>query len=126
MDGLTFEIDGERFNNFTGFIAEFNRGFVSLVGGKWNGNLDAFTDYLSWADQRSTIRWLHSEKSRSDLGHDAMAEWLSGNLLRCHSSNRSSVQIRLEKAENGMGQTLFEWLVEIIRENAEYIDLKLE
>jgi hypothetical protein len=126
MEGLTFEIDGERFDDFTGFVAEFNRSFVSHVGGNWKGNLDAFNDYLSWGDQRSTIRWLHSEKSRTDLGHEAIAAWLSDNLLRCHPTNRSAVQDRLKKAENGLGPTLFEWLVEIIEENTEYVELKLE
>lgn len=126
MEGPNFEIDGERFDDFAGFIVEFNRGFVSQVGGNWKGNLDAFNDYLSWGDDRSTIRWLSSEKSRMDLGHDAMVEWLSGNLLRCHPTNRSSVQARLKNAENGLGPTLFEWLVEIIRENTEYVDLSLE
>jgi hypothetical protein len=30
------------------FIAAFNEGFIRRVGGQWNGNLDAFHDYLSW------------------------------------------------------------------------------
>ncbi|MFN3151918.1 hypothetical protein [Bremerella sp.] len=126
MTEQTFHIDGERFDDFPGFIAEFNRGFVSHVGGQWNGNMDAFNDYLYWGDQGSTIRWMHSNKSRDDLGHDAMAQWLAENLLRCHPANRSSVQARLDQARNGLGPTLFEWLVEIIDENSEFVDLVLE
>ena len=30
------------------FIAACNEGFVRQVGGEWNGNLDAFNDYLWW------------------------------------------------------------------------------
>jgi hypothetical protein len=29
------------------FIAAFNEGFMRPVSGEWNGNLDAFHDYLS-------------------------------------------------------------------------------
>ena len=28
-----------------------NIGFVGQVGGKWNGNLDAFNDYLTWPEE---------------------------------------------------------------------------
>jgi hypothetical protein len=34
------------------FIAAFNKGFVREVGeDEWNGNLDAFNDYLWWPDE---------------------------------------------------------------------------
>ncbi len=33
------------------FIAAFNSGFISKIGGEWNGNLDAFNDYLWWPDE---------------------------------------------------------------------------
>ena len=56
MDRTSFEIDGNNFQNFTGLVAEFNRGFVSHVGGRWNGNLGAFNDYLSWTDAHATNR----------------------------------------------------------------------
>ena len=113
------------FSDFAGFIIEFNRGFVSHVGGDWNGNLDAFNDYLSWADDRCTIRWLNADKSQTDLGHSAMADWLTGNLTRCHPTNRAGVQQRLDAATAGSGQTLFDWLVVIIRENSDFVELQL-
>ena len=125
MDRTTFEIDGNNFQDFAGFVAEFNRGFVSHVGGKWNGNLDAFNDYLSWTDSLSNIRWSNSAKSRNDLGYHAMAEWLSDNLLECHPSNRASVQRRLDEAKTQSGPTLFDTVVEIMLENAEYVTLLL-
>ena len=126
MAQTVYEIDGANFSDFAGFITEFNRGFVSHVGGNWKGNLDAFNDYLSWADDRCTIHWLNADKSRADLGHSAMADWLTDNLTRCHPSNRDGVQLRLDAANAGTGQTLFDWLVEIIRENSDFVDLKLE
>jgi hypothetical protein len=33
------------------FTAAFNEGFVRPVGGEWDGNLDAFNDYLWWPDE---------------------------------------------------------------------------
>jgi len=37
--------------SFEDFIAAFNEGFCRHVGGHWNGNLNAFNDYLSWPDE---------------------------------------------------------------------------
>lgn len=34
--------------SFADFVAAFNAGMIHSVGGHWNGNLDAFNDYLSW------------------------------------------------------------------------------
>lgn len=49
-----FEMDAKNFDDFDGFIAEFNRVFISGVGGQWDGNLDAPHDYFGWA--RGTVR----------------------------------------------------------------------
>jgi hypothetical protein len=125
MNQRIFEINGNNFDDFSSFIVEFNRCFVSHVGGKWQGNLDAFNDYLSWMDQRCTIRWLNSSKSEKDLGYESMVSWLSRNLETCHPSNRLTVQARLEDAINGHGPTLFEWIVQIIRDTDDYVDLQL-
>ena len=122
----TFEIDGNNFNDFAGFIVEFNRCFVCYVGGHWQGNIDAFNDYLSWTDERCTIRWLNSSKSSIDLGHESMATWLRKNLETCHPSNVKSGRERLENAMTGRGPTLFEWIVDIIRENGDNVDFLLD
>lgn len=126
MVQTVYEINGANFSDFAGFIVEFNRGFINHVGGNWNGNLDAFNDYLSWADDRCTIRWVNSAKSRDDLGHTAMADWLVDKLTHCHPSHRAGVQQRLNTAKARTGQTLFEWLVDIIEHNSEFVDLELD
>lgn len=125
MNRQTFEIDGNNFNDFPGFIVEFNRCFVSHVGGDWHGNLDAFNDYLSWTDGRCTICWRNSSKSAIDLGYESMASWLRKNLESCHPSNKVARQARLENALNRRGPTLFDWIVEIMRQNGDYVDLIL-
>jgi hypothetical protein len=56
-----------------------------------------------------------------------MARWLRNKLAQCQpdAPGLSKWQQELEDAENGRGRTLFEWLVEIIREHQQ-IDLRLE
>ncbi|PHS11627.1 MAG: barnase inhibitor [Blastopirellula sp.] len=121
-----FEIDGASFNDFAGFIDEFNRGYVAHVDGDWKGNLDAFNDYLCWHEERYFLRWRNSNKSQSDLGYAAMANWLKNNITQCHPSNRLSVEKRLKAAQEHQGPTLFDWLVEIIQENQEWVELILD
>jgi hypothetical protein len=38
-------------------------------------------------------------------------------LAECHPLNRDTVSIELAHARNGAGPTVFDWLVEIIREH---------
>jgi hypothetical protein len=46
-----FIVDVSAAGSWGDFIAAFNTGFVSHVGGKWNGNLDALNDYLFWPEK---------------------------------------------------------------------------
>ena len=47
-----YVVDLSAVTSWTDFIAAFNEGFVEQVGGSgWNGNLDAFNDYLWWPDE---------------------------------------------------------------------------
>lgn len=125
MSKPIYQIDGNHFDDFAGFIVEMNRGYISHVGGNWEGNLDAFHDYFSWSDQPLVLRWRNSAKSQKDFGYEAMTDWLRGNLERCHPANRTSVEARLALAENRSGPTLFDWLVEIVRENEWNCELEL-
>jgi Barstar (barnase inhibitor) len=43
-----YVVDLSAVTSWADFIAAFNEGFVQPVGGDWNGNLDAFNDYLWW------------------------------------------------------------------------------
>lgn len=45
-----FRIDCSKVDSYEDFIEAFNIGMIRSVGGEWNGNLDAFNDYLSWPD----------------------------------------------------------------------------
>lgn len=39
--------------SFDEFIGAFNAGMIRSIGGRWNGNLDALNDYLSWPEPDS-------------------------------------------------------------------------
>lgn len=111
-------IDGACFSDFDGFAREFSR----LVDGyMWRGSLDAFNDILGGGfgtpDNGWVLRWLNSELSRSALGYEATARRLQQLLGTCHPSNRPAIQAQLLRAKRGEGATLFDEIVEIIRDH---------
>jgi hypothetical protein len=55
-----------------------------------------------------------------------MAKWLEERVRSCHPLNVPEMQRRLEAARRGEGETMFDLLVEIIRDNSEYVTLRLE
>ncbi|OXM54897.1 barstar family protein [Amycolatopsis alba] len=109
-------IDGSRFSDFDGFAREFSR---LLSDYTWRGNLDAFNDLLRGGygtpETGWVLRWLHSEPSRSALGHAETIRRLERLVLTCHPSNRPDFQARIDSARRGEGPTLFDEIVSIIR-----------
>ncbi len=111
-------IDGSRFDDLSGFAHEFS----SLLDDyTWTDNLDAFNDILRGGfgtpDGGFVLQWRHSERSREALGWEATTAWLARTLERCHPSNRESVRKQLAAARRHTGSTVFDWIVEIIREH---------
>jgi hypothetical protein len=111
-------IDGARFSDFDGFTREFSR---LLVNYTWRGNLDAFNDLLRGGfgtpENGWVLRWLNSELSRSALGYEATIQWLDMLVLTCHPSQRPKIEGRIRRAQRGQGPTLFDEIVQIIREH---------
>lgn len=58
-----YRINLSRIETFQDFINAFNAGMIETVGGKWNGNLNAFNDYLYWPEPHPyelvLIGWTH-------------------------------------------------------------------
>jgi hypothetical protein len=105
-------------HSFPDFVAAVNEGLVRPAGGEWNGNLDAFNDYLSWSEEEEyEIELLGSAQCAVALGHEAMAEWLRERVVNCHPSNIEAMRTRLAAAEAGQGHTLFDALCEIVADN---------
>lgn len=109
-------IDGAHFSDFDGFTREFSR---LLCNYEWRGTLDAFNDLLRGGfgtpENGWVLRWLNSELSRTALGYEATTRRLERLLLACHPSNRSTIEARISCARSGQGSTLFDEIVDIIR-----------
>lgn len=111
-------VDGTRFSDLDGFAREFSR---LLSGYTWQGNLDALNDVLrggygtpahGWV-----LRWVASETSRAALGHPETARRLERLLPSVDPSNRAAAEARLDEARRGEGPTLFDGIVDIIRDH---------
>ncbi len=115
-----FTADASNVRSFGDFVDAANAGFIELIGGKWNGNLDAFNDYLSWPEESEyELELLGAADCARSLGHAAQAAWLRDHLETCHPSNRPDFQARLALAEAQRGETLFDVLKEIIEANSD-------
>lgn len=113
-----FTIDGRQVMSFDDFVAAMNAGLIEGVGGLWNGNLDAFNDYLSWPEEQEyEIELVGAAGLAQHLGHVAQAAWLRTHLQMCHPSNVTEMESRLALAAVGQGETLFDVVKEIIANN---------
>jgi hypothetical protein len=111
-------IDGAVFSDFEGFAREFTR---LLDDYTWHGDLDAFNDILRGGfgtpEDGWVLRWLNSKLSRAALGYEATARRLEGLLGTCHPANRARIETSIARARRGEGRTLFDEIVDIIRDH---------
>lgn len=114
-------LDGCRFSTLEEFYDEVSRVLIPNV--RWGRNLDAFDDILRGGfgtpEEGFQIRWVNVRLSRDRLGYTETARQLKLRLERCHPSNRADVSQDLRRAEQREGRTVFDWLVEIIRDHGE-------
>jgi hypothetical protein len=119
MDRPVYEIDGRDFSTLDEFYAVFDR--VLVPGTSWGHNLDAFNDVLRGGfgtpEGGFVLRWANAAESRIRLGYPETVRQLRLRLARCHPSNRAAVAGDLARAEAGTGPTVFDWLVEMIRDH---------
>ena len=114
-----YVIDGSQFST----LEEFARHFSARVlkDHHWNGNLDAFNDILRGGfgtpEEGFSIVWYNSRMSRAALGYGETVTQLERRLSTCHPANRERVAGELDTAKRGEGPTVFDWLVEIIRDH---------
>ena len=117
MSKPSYEIDGSRFSTLEGFFEEVSS--VLIPGADWGKNLDAFNDILRGGfgtpDGGFILKWKNSNLSRERLGYAETVCQLERRLQHCHPSNRTHVSGDLTNAKSGIGPTVFEWLIEIIR-----------
>jgi RNAse (barnase) inhibitor barstar len=122
-----YVIDGSVFRTLEESAAEFTR--VLGLTSPWNGNLDAFNDFLRGGfgtpDEGFVLIWRNSGLSKDRLGYVETSRWLEEDLKTCHPANVPSLHARLTGARRHEGGTLFDTLVEIIRDH-DNIELRLE
>src|SRR3569833_308211 len=119
MTKKTYQIDGTTFSTLEDFYGEVSR--VLIPGSDWGRNLDAFNDILRGGfgtpEGGFILRWDNAQLSREKLGYGETMRYLQQKLKTCHPSNRYDVTQDIEAARNKKGQTLFDILVEIIRDH---------
>ena len=125
MSQLMLRIEGSKVHDFSTFIEEFNRVY-SRFDVRWDGNLDAFNDYLAWPDEKYVLVWGQSGLSRAGLGYVELVKWLEERVQHCHPAGVSSMRERLEAAKLGRGQTMFDLIIELIESNSDYVQLRME
>jgi hypothetical protein len=117
MAKIEYEIDGLDFGTLEGFYDIISRALIP--GAWWGRNLDAFNDILRGGfgtpEGGFVLRWKISAVSRDRLGYPETVRQLKHRLARCHPTKRRFVRKDLQRAERGVGPTVFDWLVEIIR-----------
>jgi RNAse (barnase) inhibitor barstar len=114
-----YVIDGEQFSTLEEFAACFSRHV--LRDHHWNGNLDAFNDILRGGfgtpEEGFCLVWRNAERSKQLLGYGETTRQLELRLAKCHPANKSAIAAELEAATLRKGQTVFDWLIEIIRQH---------
>jgi hypothetical protein len=106
-----------RFSSLEGFYDAVSMHLIPNAD--WGKNLDAFNDILRGGfgtpSEGFVIRWRNSHISRERLGFPETIRQLRTRLEQCHPKNRGDVARQLLLAEAQQGQTVFDWLVDIIR-----------
>jgi RNAse (barnase) inhibitor barstar len=114
-----YEIDGNEFATLEEFFDVVSR--VLIPGAEWGHNLDAFNDILRGGfgtpEGGFVLRWGNSPGSRERLGYVETIRQLEDHLICCHPSNRPSIVEDIQRAREGVGSTVFDWLVEIIQDH---------
>ena len=120
-------VEGSAFHTLDEAAAEFTRALA--LTSPWEGSLDALNDVLYGGFGTPAggfvLVWRDSDLSRERLGYPATTAWLEARVRRGPPYDVALLSGRLEAARRGEGQTLFDVVVEIIRDHPE-IELRLE
>jgi RNAse (barnase) inhibitor barstar len=129
-------IDGNNFSNAKELDLEFKKILTKDIDwinySESNGlNLDSLNDFLQGGfgvfevDDSIKITWLHSQKSKDDLGKDETITYLKQILVKSHPSAHEKIEQQIKLMEVDQGKTLFDMVVEVIKEH-DHIELVLE
>jgi len=112
-------IDGAEFSSLEGFYEHISARLIP--GAEWGRNLNAFNDILRGGfgtpEHGFVLCWNNHELSRQRLGYVETTRQLQRRATRCHPSHESAVRADLAAALEGESPTVFDWLIEIIRDH---------
>ena len=123
-------IDGHNFKTLAEFYDEIENKLTKGLDWRIGRNLNAFNDVLTGGfgihdyEERITLVWKNSEKSKKDLGQSETIKYIEEKLKSCHPTNVPSVTEDLEMARGGQGPMLFDLIVETIK-GQKYIDFRI-
>jgi len=122
-------IDGRDFSTLEEFYRVIGRAIIGPEH-SGSGNLDWLNDILSWPCGEEvapyTLLWRHAEESRRRLSHAETVRQLEQRKVRRFPFGDSKAVSDLDAAQRGEGPTVFDWLIEVIEGNGEYVKLQLE
>jgi hypothetical protein len=75
------------------------------------------TSFLCTPEDGFTLVWKHHNLSKDRLGYSETQRVLRKRLTTCHPENVASVISELKKAKAGEGATVFDWLVDLIKDH---------
>ena len=116
-----YVLDGTKVTSLEAFYEQVSDTLIPDV--TWGRNLAAFNDILRGGfgtpANGFVLRWTHSETSRQNLSYAETVRQLEKRLESCHPTSRDCVRADLSRARKGEGATVFDWLMEIIRDHDE-------
>lgn len=119
MKERIYEIDGRDFATLEEFFEVVGR--TLIPGAVWGRTLDAFNDILRGGfgtpEGGFVLKWSNSQRSRERLGYPETVRQLEMQLARAHHTNRQDLMRKLELARNHVGPTVFDRIVDIIRDH---------
>jgi RNAse (barnase) inhibitor barstar len=116
MDKPKFILDGYDFKTLEEFYDEISS--ILSLPSWWGRNLDALNDVLRsdfMPEQGYVIIWKNSHLSKQFLGYEETVRQLTKRLERGHPNNLLFIQKQIDEAMQQIGPTVFDWVVEIIR-----------
>src|SRR5262245_60869396 len=118
-DKRVFEIDGADFSTLEEFFEQVS--LKIIPNAFWGHNLNAFNDILRGGfgtpEEGFVLRWKNSDLSQKRLNYEETVRQLEFRLSRCHPTNRSYMAADLERAKRGIGGTVFDWIVQIVKDH---------
>ncbi|MBS1910865.1 MAG: hypothetical protein JST22_02650 [Bacteroidetes bacterium] len=113
MSRTAYIVDGRRFETPAQRAAEFT-GVLRLTM-PWNGNLDAFNDFLHGGfgtpEEAFVPVWCNADRSRELLGCETTLRWLEERLLACHPLNVPRFQESIAAAQPAAGEILHHLII---------------